>query len=72
MARYVGGIHGYETALERRKTSEAPWTPDPSLGHLLYAMRKVGPKIPADDPDVVRSPRLQRFILVLRHSKSRP
>ena len=46
----------YESCLDQRKTSLTPWTPDPSLGHLLYAMRKVGPKIPIDDPDVVRSP----------------
>ena len=31
-----------------------PWTPDPALGHLLYTMRHVGPKIPPgpeSDPD---------------------
>ena len=31
-----------------------PWTPDPALGHLLYTMRHVGPKIPPGpetDPD---------------------
>ena len=32
------------------RTPNTSWTPDPSLGHLLYAMRKVGPKIPSDDP----------------------
>ena len=25
------------------------WTPDPSIGHLLYTMRGVGPKIVIDD-----------------------
>jgi hypothetical protein len=24
------------------------WTPDPSVGHLLYTMRHVGPKVPPD------------------------
>ena len=28
------------------------WTPDPSVGHLLYTMRGVGPKIAVDDQGV--------------------
>ena len=28
------------------------WTPDPSIGHLLYTMRSVGPKMILDDQGV--------------------
>jgi hypothetical protein len=55
MAHYVGSRQSDYDSLERAKAL-TPWTPDPSLGHLLYAMRKVGPKIPTDDPDMVTLP----------------
>ena len=29
-------------------TPSTSFTPDPSVGHLLYTMRKVGPKLPPD------------------------
>lgn len=33
-------------------TKQTLWTPDPALGHLLYSMRHVGPKLPPEnDPD---------------------
>ncbi len=51
---------GYESSsIDRMKAGGGgggaltPWTPDPSLGHLLYTMRRVGPKIPTDDHDLV-------------------
>ncbi len=61
MARFVGGTPtgGYDTSsIDRMKGGGGggaltPWTPDPSLGHLLYTMRRVGPKIPTEDPDLV-------------------
>jgi len=31
------------------RTPGTPWIPDPSLSHLLYAMRKVGPKTRMND-----------------------
>ena len=57
MARYgAGDPSGFEPTTERMKSgrpSLTPWTPDPSLGHLLHTMRKVGPKIGADETDLV-------------------
>ena len=32
--------------------SGSSWTPDPSIGHLLYTMRSVGPKMILDDQGV--------------------
>ena len=29
-------------------TASTLFTPDPSVGHLLYTMRKVGPKVPPE------------------------
>ena len=29
-------------------TPSTSFTPDPSVGHLLYTMRKVGPKVPPE------------------------
>jgi hypothetical protein len=32
--------------------SGSSWTPDPSIGHLLYSMRGVGPKMIVDEQGV--------------------
>lgn len=34
-------------------TPSTSWTPDPSVGHLLYTMRKIGPKAPPEPSDAV-------------------
>ncbi len=34
-------------------TAQTLWTPDPSVGHLLYTMRKIGPKPPPEPSDAI-------------------